>query len=328
MFAFARDEAAAVLRPLTRADHALLDIGHRLRAANYAFTTVTPETHRRVLARPPASDTSLRDVFGWNRPFHEGDIASAIIDRLEEAGHLQRQADSLVSTVRFSTASDLLLLHSGYPTAAGDAVFLGPDTYRFLRLVDTVAGTLSPPQRIADIGAGSGAAALILGRRFPDSKVFAADINDVCLRIAQLNVMLNRINNVLPVHSDVLDNLAGQFDLVVANPPYLVDAAARQYRHGGGPLGADLSLRILREGVRRLSPRGRLVLYTGSVIVDGIDAFHAAAEAALDRTPWRILSYREIDPDVFGEELDQPAYAGADRIAAVGLVAGPRACFV
>ena len=27
--------------------------------------------------------------------------------------------------------------------------------------------------------------------------------------------------------------------------------------------------------------------------------------------------YREIDPDVFGEELLEPAYAAADRIAAV-----------
>jgi hypothetical protein len=31
--------------------------------------------------------------------------------------------------------------------------------------------------------------------------------------------------------------------------------------------------------------------------------------------------YEEIDPDVFGEELDRPAYATADRIAAVGLTA-------
>lgn len=31
-------------------------------------------------------------------------------------------------------------------------------------------------------------------------------------------------------------------------------------------------------------------------------------------------SYDEIDPDVFGEELEQPAYAAAHRIAAVGLV--------
>ena len=34
------------------------------------------------------------------------------------------------------------------------------------------------------------------------------------------------------------------------------------------------------------------------------------------------LRYREIDPDVFGEELEQAAYADVDRIAAVGAVFG------
>jgi release factor glutamine methyltransferase len=29
--------------------------------------------------------------------------------------------------------------------------------------------------------------------------------------------------------------------------------------------------------------------------------------------------YEEIDPDVFGEALDEPEYAGTDRIAAIGL---------
>jgi hypothetical protein len=35
----------------------------------------------------------------------------------------------------------------------------------------------------------------------------------------------------------------------------------------------------------------------------------------------REFSYEEIDPDVFGEELDRSAYAEADRIAVVGLTA-------
>jgi hypothetical protein len=36
------------------------------------------------------------------------------------------------------------------------------------------------------------------------------------------------------------------------------------------------------------------------------------------------FGYEEIDPDVFGEELDRQAYADADRIAAVGLTAEKR----
>lgn len=29
--------------------------------------------------------------------------------------------------------------------------------------------------------------------------------------------------------------------------------------------------------------------------------------------------YRVLDPDIFGDELDKEAYAGVDRIAAIGL---------
>jgi len=108
----------------------------------------------------------------------------------------------------------------------------------------------------------------------------------------------------------------GSFDLIVANPPYLVDAAERAYRHGGGPLGAGLSLRILDAAMDRLAPGGTLLLYTGTAVVDGLDRFHQAAANRLAGagTTW---TYREIDPDVFGEELEGGAYSVADRIAAV-----------
>jgi hypothetical protein len=54
--------------------------------------------------------------------------------------------------------------------------------------------------------------------------------------------------------------------------------------------------------------------------VDGRDALRDAARAHLDGTDldWR---YREVDPDVYGEELDGPAYAHAERIAVVVLTA-------
>jgi hypothetical protein len=32
------------------------------------------------------------------------------------------------------------------------------------------------------------------------------------------------------------------------------------------------------------------------------------------------MSYAEIDPDIFGEELDSPGYEQVERIAAVGAV--------
>jgi release factor glutamine methyltransferase len=105
------------------------------------------------------------------------------------------------------------------------------------------------------------------------------------------------------------------------NPPYLVDPLARTYRHGGGSFGEALALRIVDEALARLAPGGRLVLYTGAAIVDGNDVLRAAAVTSCVRAGADVR-YREIDPDVFGEEIaGNPAYAGVERIAAVALVA-------
>jgi hypothetical protein len=60
-------------------------------------------------------------------------------------------------------------------------------------------------------------------------------------------------------------------------------------------------------------------MYTGTAVVAGRDVFLEHAKEILSRAGLR-FRYEEIDPDVFGEELDEPAYADVERIAAVGLV--------
>lgn len=61
------------------------------------------------------------------------------------------------------------------------------------------------------------------------------------------------------------------------------------------------------------------MLYTGAAIIDGVDYLHEAVEDTLHgkAVQW---TYREMDPDIFGEELECEAYAQADRIAAVILM--------
>ena len=110
----------------------------------------------------------------------------------------------------------------------------------------------------------------------------------------------------------------GAADVIISNPPYLVDEDRRLYRHGGGELGITLGLRIAKESMAKLVPGGCLVLYSGTPIVNGADAFFESLRPVLQLYASHFV-YEEIDPDVFGEELDRPAYAHVDRIAAVGL---------
>lgn len=300
---------------------ALVELGHALKARGYRFTTVTPLTHLRVNARPANKwARGLEGVFGWSRPFHPTAIAPEIFALMEKARVVVPYEDGWRCTLRASTLNGDLFFHSSYPTSESDAVFFGPDTYRFTDAIERyLERRSSPALRAVDIGCGAGPGAITLSRLRPAAEVFAVDINDAALRLTAVNAVLAGANRVTPVNSDLLNNVEGVFDLIVANPPYLVDPAERAYRHGGGPLGTGLSLQIVDAAATRLRAGGTLLLYTGAPIVDGKDFFKLAAEEKLRRANM-VCQYREIDPDVFGEELLNEAYSEADRIAAVLLI--------
>jgi SAM-dependent methyltransferase len=301
---------------------ALVELGRALGDAGYSFVTPTPETHRRVVARSgdaPARD--LRDVFGLSRAFEAGLLPDRLRALLERAGALRPAGEGRWrSAVRFSSAEGTLFAHSAHPTLDGDAVFFGPDTYRFLALLRREA---TWAERAVDVGCGSGAGGIALARAGVAGRVVLADVSPAALRLAEVNAALAGVAAEL-VESDVLATVGGRFDLVVANPPYLVDARRRVYRDGGGALGIDLSVRIAREALARLEPGGRLVLYTATPIqAGGRDPLREALEPVLAAADAGL--YEELDPDVFGEELDAPAYARTERIAVVAVTARRRA---
>jgi methylase of polypeptide subunit release factors len=317
------DRTAALARLL----QAVSDTGYR-------FITPTPLTHQRVLARRGStSATTLRDVFGWSLPFDPGSVATELVALMEDAGVLSSCGPLLHSGVRISSIGDDLFLHSAYPTVKDEAVFFGPDTYRFARFIQQPLRTDDPthqsitgrPFRVLDVGCGSGAGAVVaaraLGSLWPDAalELTMNDINPLALQYAAASAVCSGLPVTL-AEGDALSAVEGLFDLIISNPPYLDDAAQRAYRHGGARLGRALGVRIAQESLGRLAPGGRLLLYTGVAIVNGVDDFRAEMLPLL-RAADCTWSYSEIDPDVFGEELEQPVYAHVDRIAAVGLIA-------
>ena len=309
----------------TTAPDALVALGLALQAAGYRFTTITPLTHQRVNAGSEATAAaSLRDIFGWSRPFAQGALAPDLLARMREAGVLAEADGRLRATVRASTLGGLLYFHSAYPTIDDNAVFFGPDTYRFVAAIERTLATLPvSPMRVADVGCGAGPAAIAIARRYPDAEVLALDINEAALSLTRVNAILAGTDTVSARHSDLLDMVDGDFDLIVSNPPYLLDPMKRAYRHGGGERGAGLSLAIVEAALARLRPGGALFLYTGVAIAGDRDDFLAQIGPLLDLhcSDWR---YEELDPDVFGEEVGTPGYADIERIAAVWLQATRR----
>jgi len=302
---------------VTADEEPLLDIARALERLNYHFVSVTPETRRRVLARRGGGEAlsqDLRDVFGWNLPFDATLLPPGLLDTMLRAEIVDTSAGMMRSSVGFSTCMGRLFVRSAAPTTAKDAVFFGPDTYRFcafLKQMNAAHGHL------VDIGCGSGAGGLVLAENV--TTVTLTDINERALAYARINALLAGCEVNL-VESNVLESVHGRIDTIVANPPYLQDSLGRQYRHGGGSHGEALGLRIVEQAVESLRPNGVLLLYTGAPIIAGRDSFWEQAKPILARRHAR-THYSEIDPDIFGEELELPANEGVERFAAVGLCA-------
>ena len=299
-------------------------LGRWLIEQSYSFITPTPASHQRVFSRSGSSPgASLRDVFGWSLPFDLANIDKKAAQFLRDADLLEVVGNQHRSSVRFSSVGDRLYAHSAFPTTKPDAIFFGPDTYRFVNLIANELSfePLGEHSRILDVccGAGPGGIEAAFASAGKTACVTFADINPVAIDFSIANARINKLNNACFVQSDLLDAVSGNFDFMVANPPYLVDPSNRVYRSGGGQLGAALSEKIVAQAITRLAPGGRLIVYTGVAIAGGIDLFLQNVRTLLDNVamPFR---YFELDPDVFGEELDTPAYSHVDRIAAVALV--------
>lgn len=300
-------------------DSGLLALLEALDSTNYRFVAVTPESHRRVLGRRGDSIAcDLRDVFGWSLPFREDWLPPPLRDALHRSGAVEREGDRLRSRVRVASLGGRLFLHSAHPTDRTDSVFFGPDSYRFVRFLQAELPDLPPVRRLVDVGAGSGVGAIAAAPLLPGARLTVTDLNPLALRFARINARHAGVA-LETVEASGLDGVEGAVDLVVANPPFVADPAKRLYRDGGGMHGARLSLDWALAAAERIEPGGAILLYTGSAVVDGSDAFHQALATRLPAFACN-LRYTEIDPDIFGELLGETGYEGVERIAAVGAV--------
>ncbi len=84
-----------------------------------------------------------------------------------------------------------------------------------------------PIHRIIDLGTGSGCIALALKKYFPDAEVWGVDISQEALRVAEENGRKNNLQ-VSWIKLDLLNphtlEESPRFDLVVSNPPYVMNS--------------------------------------------------------------------------------------------------------
>ncbi|MCW5346768.1 class I SAM-dependent methyltransferase, partial [Pseudomonas aeruginosa] len=177
----------------------LVSLGNWLRGQDYRFVTVTPATHERVNARPEnRMARDLAGIFGWSRAFAGESLPADWLTLLAGADLIRREADGWRSQVRVSSLGEQLFVHSAFPTLAADAVFFGPDTYRFDRLIRSHLASSDPARirRAADIGCGAGPGAIRIAMACPDAEVHGLDINPAALDLARVNAALAGVGNL------------------------------------------------------------------------------------------------------------------------------------
>ena len=88
-------------------------------------------------------------------------------------------------------------------------------------IVDYIIKSDLKKDKILDIGSGSGAISLSLGKNLPDSQVFGVDISEDALSLCNENKDNLNLTNVNFMKSDLFDNISDTFDIIVSNPPYI-----------------------------------------------------------------------------------------------------------
>ncbi|OIN98175.1 peptide chain release factor N(5)-glutamine methyltransferase [Candidatus Desantisbacteria bacterium CG_4_10_14_0_8_um_filter_48_22] len=132
---------------------------------------------------------------------------------------------------------------------------------------------------ILDIGTGSGNIAVSLAKLIPEAKIFATDISEDALAVAEKNAVLNTVRDEITfIRSDLflgIGNLRkNSVDIIVSNPPYIPAAQIAGLQPeirfeprialDGGEDGADFHRRIISEAPAYLRNGGFLFMEMGA----------------------------------------------------------------
>lgn len=225
-----------------------------------------------------------RDALGWDR-------ATWLVSRDED----ERAVDALTVGARgigaFRAAFDALVARRarrepmayirgtqefyGREFLVGPGVLIPrPETEIIIDEAKAAAMGRRTP-RVADIGTGSGCLAVTLALELPSAQVVATDISGEALTIARGNAAAHEVGGRITfVETSYLTGIAGAFDVIVSNPPYVRDTDApslapevRDHEPREALYGGEDGLRDIRAiaqtATTALKPGGVLVMEIG-----------------------------------------------------------------
>ena len=181
---------------------------------------------------------------------------------------------------------------------SADTLVPRPDTETIVTLgLEILRGISTSSLTIADLGTGTGAILLALLSELPDAFGVGTDISENALRTARANAAdLGFAERSAFVACDYAAALAGPFDLIVSNPPYIrsgdIAGLAREVRDhdphralDGGPDGFGAYRALIPEAARLLRAGGVVVVEAGHGQSGQIEALMTASGLTPAKAP-------------------------------------------
>ncbi len=121
------------------------------------------------------------------------------------------------------------------------------------------------PKKILDVGTGSGCIAVTLKLEFPDAEVLASDISTDALDVAKKNAK-SLGAEVKFMESDLMEKIEGDFDVIVANLPYVdenwewIDQKVLSFEPETALYAEDGGLYFIKELIKQVRGRTKYLI--------------------------------------------------------------------
>jgi len=240
----------------------LVPLRRSLEAAGYTEAGIGRILLRRETGEPRDLAVALRRTAGGT-PFHtlvrlfmlaqavpEDAVRAALapvnLEGLVALGLLRRCPEGVRAEATLMPSDELLLVRELWPDYAGR-----PLTRDFVLGVGSASRIVAcltvrrQGELVLDVGTGGGFLGLLAGRHA--RQVIATDVNPRALNFAALNARLNEVANIEFRLGSLFEPVAGcRFDLIVANPPFVIAPRARYEYRNSGLQGDTISERLIR----------------------------------------------------------------------------------
>jgi SAM-dependent methyltransferase len=231
---------------------------------------------------------------------------------LEASGLVERKGDLVRAAFRLTPYAGLLLAHDGEDNEDD------PDHVGGMNNSTRTTATFTirrPVDRALDLGTGTGTQALLAARHA--RSVVATDVNARALRYAAINARLNGVNLDLREGSWFEPLADEQFDLIVANPPYVISPDTQYVFRDSGLDGDAVSHDVVRGAAARLREGGHATIMCNWICRNAGETWHPLEEwVAGTGCDALLLGHKPIDPFQYAARWNHPLRDDRDAYAA------------